>query len=204
METLLRNNFTTHYRLPICNEPDLVIQTNELYFEIEDTAVRAIALHTIIGSGVARFSNPNTLLIKIANYDKFVTSLPNTFQHGRKRCDILLTSQSQFILGELKNRYIGELERESAVRICAQRQLEQSLVTLLAVSQIAALAKNKDVRKCCYFNKQASSPPLINATIAFNRLSTIFRDGLQMTNTEIETHEFEYWEYLGAQTLTLT
>lgn len=104
MVDLLRNDFTAHYGLPVCVEPNLVIQTSETYFEIEDTATKVITIHTIIGRGVARFVNPNASQVSIVNYDKFVTSLPNDFQNGRKRCDILVYDDGRnLIVGEIKD-----------------------------------------------------------------------------------------------------
>lgn len=204
MENLLRNDYTAHYSLAICIEPNLIIQTNDTYFEIEDTVARDLVLHTNKGSGMARFSNPNASVITIANYDKFVTSLPNHFQNGKKRCDMVLTSQSQFILGELKDRNISTSKKKRSVRSGAKDQLLVSLTTLIAVPRIAALANSKNVKKCCYFNKQTNAPALLNAPTAFNRLSTLFQDGFKMSHPGIEGHNFEFWEYLGGQTLTLT
>ncbi len=204
MEALLRNNFTTHYGLPVCNEPNLFITTKESYFEIEDTAARDLVLHTNNGSGMARFSNPSLLTVSIVNYDKFVTSLPSHFEKGIKRCDMVLTSQSQFVLGELKDRNISKPENKRSIRSGAKKQLFVSLTTLLTVPQIAALANSKNVKKCCYFNKQTNAPALLSATTAFNRLSTLFQDGFKMSHPGIEGHNFEFWEYLGEQTLSLT
>lgn len=200
MEDLLRNDFTTHYGLPVCIEPNLVIETEEPYFEIEDTVSREIAIHTIIGQGMARFSNPATLKITISNYDKFVTSLPNPFQNGRKRCDIVVCdNEKYFILGEIKDSPNIKQHRKKA-----KKQLFESLTTLTAVPQILASINLRSVKRCCYFNKQTSSPALITATTAFNRLSTIFDDGFKMSHPGIEGQNFEFWEYLGGQTLTMT
>jgi hypothetical protein len=200
MEDLLRNDFTAHYGLPVCVEPNLVIQTNETYFEIEDTVTREIALHTINGGGMARFSNPKALAITIANYDKFVTSLPNHFQNGRKRCDIIVCDDGRnLILGEIKDSPNIKHHRKEA-----KKQLYESLTTLMAVPQFLALTNTKTVKRCCYFNKQTSAPSLIIATKAFNRLSTLFQDGFKMSHPAIEGQNFEFWEYLGGQTLTLT
>lgn len=204
MENILRNDYTAHYGLPVCIEPDLAIQTRATYFEIEDAVTREITLHTINGRGMARFSNPNALAITIVNYDKFVTSLPTHFQTGRKRCDMALTSQSQFILGELKDRDISKSKKKLSVRSDAKKQLLASLSALIDVPEIAALANSKNIRKCCYFNKQTNAPALLSATIAFNRLSTISLDGFKMSHPGIEGYNFEFWEYLGGQTLTLT
>jgi hypothetical protein len=204
MEALLRNDFTTHYGLPVCTEPNLVITTKESYFEIEDTAARDLVPHTNNGSGMARFSNPSLLSVSVANYDKFMTSLPSHFEKGKKRCDMVLTSQSQFILGELKDRNISKPKKKRSVRSGAKEQLFVSLTTLITVPKIAALANSKNVKKCCYFNKQTNAPALLSATTAFNRLSTLFQDGFKMSHPGIEGHNFEFWEYLGGQTLTLT
>lgn len=200
MEDLLRNDFTAHYGLPVCIEPNLVIETDEPYFEIEDTVAREIAIHTIAGQGMARFSNPTTLKITISNYDKFVTSLSNAFQNGRKRCDIVVCDDVKyFILGEIKDSPNIKQHRKKA-----KKQLFESLTTLTAVPQILASVNLRVVKRCCYFNMQTSSPVLITATTAFNRLSTIFVDGFKMSHSGIEGQNFEFWEYLGGQTLTMT
>jgi len=200
MEYLLRNDFTAHYGLPVCIEPNLVIETDELYFEIEDTAAREIALHTVLGQGMARFSNLEATTITICNYDKFVTSLPNHFQNGRKRCDIVVCDNDKyFILGEIKDSPNIKQHRKKA-----KKQLFESLTTLTTVPQIFASINIRTVKRCCYFNKQASSPASITATTAFNRLSTIFTDGFKMSHTGIEGQGFEFWEYLGGQTLIIT
>jgi hypothetical protein len=74
----------------------------------------------------------------------------------------------------------------------------------MAVPQFLALTNNKTIKRCCYFNKQTSSPAILTATTAFNRLSLIFQDGFQMSHPAIEGQNFEFWEYLGGHTLTLT
>ncbi|MBK7344866.1 MAG: hypothetical protein IPJ06_18280 [Saprospiraceae bacterium] len=200
MEDLLKNNYTAHYGLPGCIEPNLVIQTNETYFEIEDTGTREIVLHTNNGRGMAKFSNPNALSITIANYDKFVTSLPNYFQNGRKRCDIIVCDDGRnLILGEMKDSPNIKQHRKKA-----KKQLYESLTTLMAIPQFLALLNNKTVKRCCYFNKQTKSPAIITATTAFNRLALIFNEGFQMSHPAIEGQNFEFWEYLGGHTLTLT
>ncbi|MDN4165027.1 hypothetical protein QWY31_05905 [Cytophagales bacterium LB-30] len=200
MEDLLRNDFTAHYDLPVCLKPNLVIQTNEPYFEVEDTTTGEITLHTIIGGGMARFSNPNSLVITIVNYDKFVTSLPNNFQRGKGRCDIIVCDDERnLVLGEIKDSPNIKQHRK-----VAKRQLYESLATLLAVPQFLVLSNNKIVKRCCYFNKQTNSPAILTVTTAFNRLSTIFQDGFRMSHPAVEGHDFEFWEYLGGHTLRLT
>jgi hypothetical protein len=149
---------------------------------------------------MARFSNPNASAVTIANYDKFVTSLPNHFQNGRKRCDIIVCDDGRnLILGEIKDSPTVKQHRKKA-----KKQLYESLTTLIAVSQFLAIANNKAIKRCCYFNKQTSSPAILTATSAFNRLSLIFQDGFQMSYPAIEGQNFEFWEYLGGHTFTLT
>ena len=148
---------------------------------------------------MARFSNPDALTVVIVNYDKFITVLPHRFQNGRKRCDILVSDNGgNLILGEIKDSPNVKQHRKKA-----KKQLFESLTTLIAVPEFLTLANNKTIKKCCYFNKQTDSPALITATTAFNRLSTIFQDGFQMSHLGIEGYGFEFWEYSGAQTLRL-
>ncbi len=201
MEDLFRNDFTTHYGLSVCTEANLTLVTAEPYFEIEDTETREIAVHTVNGQGMARFSNPTGMTITIVNYDKFVTSLPNPFQNRRKRCDIIVVCDIDryFVLGEIKDSPNVKNHRKKA-----KKQLYESLITLVAVPQILELINGKAIKRCCYFNKQSSSPISISAVSAFNRLSNIFPDGFKMTHSGIEGQNFEFWEYLGGQTLTLT
>ncbi|MCH8569728.1 MAG: hypothetical protein LAT67_15750 [Balneolales bacterium] len=200
MEDLLRINFTAFYGLPVCTKPDLVIKTDESYFEVEDTSAGEIVIYTNVGRGAARFSNPVSSSITIANYDKFLTSLPHNFQNARKRCDLVISdSEKCIILGELKDSPNVKHHRKKA-----KKQLLESLTTLLAVPQIYESFNNKVVKRCCYFNKQAKSPAFINASSAFNKLAAIFPDGFKMSHPGIEEYDFEFWEYLSGQTLALT
>ena len=148
---------------------------------------------------MARFSNLNALVITIANDDKFVTSLPNHFQNGRKRCDIIVCDDERnLILGEIKDSPNIKQHRKKA-----KKQLFESLTTLMAVPQFLAIANNRTIKRCCYFNKQTSSPANLTVTTAFNRLSLIFQDGFQMSHPAIDGQNFEFWEYLGGHTLSL-
>jgi hypothetical protein len=200
MEELLRNDFTTHYHLPFCAAISLIIETEEAYFEIEDTK-KEIILHTERGRGMANFSNPSKMPLTIVNYDKFMTSLDNDFQRGKDRCDIIVNSKGNqyFILAELKDSPNIKNHRKKA-----KKQLLASLATLVEVEKIKEVITSKTVKKCCYFNKQSKSPQLIEAVKAFNRLATGFTDGFQMSQADIEAFNFEFWEYTGEQTLTFT
>jgi hypothetical protein len=206
MEDLLRNDFTFHYGLSVCTTTNLIVVTNELYFEIEDTDAKEIILHTARGRGIANFSNPNKMLITVANYDKFVSNLAPSFQEGKKRCDVLVTCDRNryFVLGELKDRNISTVRSRHNVKRDAKKQLFQSLRTLTDVPEILDYINSKSIRRCCYFNKQAKSPSIINAISAFNRLANVFPDGFKMTHSDIEALNFEFWEYTGEQTLTMT
>lgn len=205
MEQLLRTDFTAHYGLSTYSAPNLCIQTSATYFEIEDTVTKDVQIHTSQGLGMARVANPGGIQITIGNYDKFVSELHHTFQHGRKRCDVLLTCDNThyFILGELKDRNITDQIRQQEVSDRAKEQLRQSLTTLKAVPTIQSYIDNKTHKRCCYFNKQSSAPSPITAVSAFNSLSNLFPDGFQMSNPDIEALGFEYWEYTGNQTLRL-
>ncbi len=198
MENFLRNDFTTHYHLDTCTASDFVVITDDPYFELEDTQGE-IVLHSSVGMGMARFSNQSRLSISIANYDKFVTGLPNAFQRGKRRCDIIVCDDTMFfILGEIKDSSNLKHHRKEA-----KKQLLASLLTLKAVPQILEEINRKTVKRCCYFNKQPNVPTPINAVTAFNRLPAFFAQGLQMSHAGIEEQNFEFWEYAGTQTFML-
>jgi hypothetical protein len=205
MEDLLRKELTTHYSIPVCTTSNIFIATDETYFEIEDTNTREILLHTTRGNGMANFSNPDKIEVTVTNYDKFVSSLPHHFEHGRKRCDILVSSNNNkcFILGELKDRNISNKSARKNIRGGAKKQLLQSLETLIDVEEILDYINTKSIKRCCYFNKKSESPKIINATTAFNRLPNIFPDGFKMSYPNLEALNFEFWEYTGEQTLTV-
>jgi hypothetical protein len=201
METLLRNDFTTHYGLPVSTTPNLSLNTEETYFEIEDDAARETQLHLVAGMGMAAYRNANGLTVTIINYDKFVTGLPHAFQHGRKRCDLIVhtSNYSHFLLNELKDRRPRQRVRNDSIK-----QLEASLALVMGVPAITNFANAHALRHCCFFNKQAMAPLTIRAaTTAFNRLSTVVTGGLQMPNPTIEAFGFEFWEYSGSQVYSL-
>jgi len=106
METLLRNDFTVHYGLPISTTANISISTTAQYFEIEDDENKETQLHFVAGSGMAAYRNKNSFTVTIINYDKFITGLPQAFQQGKERCDLIVhtTNLSYFLLNELKDR----------------------------------------------------------------------------------------------------
>jgi hypothetical protein len=201
MENLLKNSFIAHYQLPPCEALQLAIQTQEAYFEIEeDTSTQELRIHQLRGSGTARFSNPKKIKITVVNYEKFLNSLPNDFQRGQERCDMIVVcnTDAHFILGELKDSPDIKGHRKKA-----KKQLVASLLLLKDVPEILAIMNSKIAKKCCYFNKHSKAPELITAISAFNRLASLFPDGLQMSHESIENQNFEFWEYVGEQTVSL-
>ena len=199
-------NLVSHYILPTPTIINWFIQTEETYFEIEDTTVGEIVLYTTRGSGMSKFSNPDTLAVTVINYDKFITSIQDeSFKSGRQRCDIILNSNDNryFVLGEIKDRSIFNKNSRRNVRKNAKEQLISTLQTILVVPEIATYLTTKVTRRCCYFNKQSASPAILSATTAFNRLPNFYPDGFKMTKREIEALGFEFYEYTGAQTMIL-
>lgn len=202
MEDLLTNKLVSHYNLPAPTTTNWFVRTEATYFEVDDTSTGDIVVNTNRGSGMAKFSNVDALSVNVVNYDKFITSIQDeAFKQGRKRCDILVTCHSNryFILGELKDR-----NPRGRVRSGAIKQLLSSLQTLTTVPEINAYIDSKAVKRCCYFNKQSTSPTNLSATIAFNRLSRAFPDGFRMSKPEIESFGFDFYEYTGEQTMALS
>ncbi|GHU90348.1 hypothetical protein FACS1894155_08600 [Bacteroidia bacterium] len=203
MENLLKNEFTTHYALPVSTIADITINTNELYFEIEDNRdSENIVLHTTPHNGEARYYNPQQLSITIINYDRFFTNLSHAFQKGKKRCDLIVYSNNNeyFLLNELK-----EKSDRDDVRQNATKQLLESLKTIIAIKSIQDFIDRYIIKQCCIFSRQPIGiSTQIKATIsAFNRLSTLSSKGYKMSNKEIEDLGFELWEFSGSQTYLL-
>jgi hypothetical protein len=200
METLLRNDFTTYYGLPISVTPNISISTTAQYFEIEDDEHRETQLHFTAGSGMAAYTNQHSYTTIIINYDKFITDLPHAFQQGKERCDLVVytTNRQNFLLNELKDR-----NPKNKVRTKSISQLLSSLKLIMAVPAIATFANSHTLRRCCFFNKQSMSPTTITATTAFNRLGSLVSNGLQMQNPDIQALGFEFWEYSGTQVYKL-
>lgn len=192
---LLKAGLTAHYNLPSSTIANITIQTSEIYFEIEDDESRETKLHIVPGAGVAKYKNDEAFEVIIVNYDKFLTSLPITFQDGKKRCDLVVYTNSNnryFLLNELKDRkYKNRIRRDSL------KQLQASLNCMMAVPAIRTFADGFEVKQCCYFNKQAAAPLTIIATAAFNQINQIVPNGLRMSDPIIEGYGFEFYEYAG-------
>jgi len=201
MRILLTNELIYYYELPTPLIDNWYLDTNDIYFEIEDTNEGEIVIHTTRGLGMAKFANNSALNFCILNYDKFITSIPyEPFKNRRKRCDIIIhsTSDRYFILGELKDRI-----PKNKVRSDAKKQLLSSLQTITEVPEIDSFINSKTIKRCCYFNKQSNSPPFLKATTAFNRLASIYPNGFKMNKPDIESFGFEFYEYTGEQTMVL-
>jgi hypothetical protein len=201
METLLNNDFTGHYGLSVSTTVNIRLETTEPYFEIEDDVNKETQLHTTVGSGMAVYSNVNKYSVVVINYDKFVTGLSPIFQHKRKRCDLIVYTDiipQYFLLNELKDR-----RPKPKVKTKAVSQLLVSLTDLMNVPTIHSFINSYSIKRCCFFNKQATAPPSISATSAFNRFNTIAINGIKMSNPAIEAFGFELYEYSGNQVYSL-
>lgn len=213
MEVLLRNNYTAHYGIPTSITPNISLVTSELYFEIEDDIFGEIQLHLTSGNGVAAYRN-NNYEVKIINYDKFVTGLPQVFETGKERCDLIVYThvvEKYFLLNELTdtdpkyvNPYLRGLKLQPGKRAKAISQLLNSLIYLMDVPAIKAFIVNYEIRRCCFFNKKASAPLLISAASAFNRINTISEDGFKMLNKDIENLGFELYEFEGGKVFNMS
>lgn len=197
MEGLLRNVLTAHYTQPPCTTPNLVINTSEVYFELEDVNQETV-LSTLKGTGTAAFVNNTENEIGIINYDKFLTSLPYGFQEGRSRCDLILHTKDNykaFLLAELKDRRINRSNRSKA-RKEIKGQLTDTLDCISAVAQIQQYIDQFTDKRCCYFNKQPKNPsPSIRALTAFNMVNRLLTNGACLKDPVINGYGFEYWEY---------
>ena len=201
METLLRNDFTVHYGLPISLITNIRKQTDAAYFEIEDDTNRETQLFTSVNNGTALYNNPNRKLFSIINYDKFITSFNANFQKGRKRCDLIvytMNDTSHFLLNELKD------ANPKTGRRKAKSQLVSSLVDIMNVPQIDNFVNKFRIRLCCFFNKRITAPTSISATNAFNLINTITQTGFQLSNPTIESFGFTLYEYSGGKKFNVT
>ncbi|GHS93694.1 hypothetical protein FACS1894207_0560 [Bacteroidia bacterium] len=61
--------------------------------------------------------------------------------------------------------------------------------------------QNNATKQCCYFNKKVQSPSTkINTPTAFSKLSEVVPHGSKMSNSTIESYDFELWEFSGNET----
>ncbi len=203
MEQLFLIDYINHYDLSAYSGSvgDVCLRCNKTYFEIKDESNKTLTISESNNFGEAKIANPNKYMVEIFNYDKFVSALDAYFQDDKKRCDMILATDDDFILGELKDSQNKKAESR------ARKQLLQSLHTIRAVPAIATYITQHSVKKFCYFNKKTpnSHSESINKTItAFNPLENIVPNGLKMENKQIEDLGFEFWQYTGNQVLTLS
>jgi hypothetical protein len=209
MEILLKNDFTVHYGLSISTLDNFSMQTNASYFELnDDTSL----IYTSSGQGIAKYRNPLCLMVTVINYETFLNSLPHTFLDNREKCDLIVyTANNQyFLLNELTDtnpQYVNSFTNnrgfQPGKRVKAISQLLKTLTDLGGVLSINTFIASFTIKRCCFFNKQISSPPTINATSAFNRINTIAINGFQMSNPDFEEFGFELYEYSGGQVFNL-
>lgn len=200
MDNLLKNDFTAFNGLPPC-VANIRKNTSLTYFEVEDIN-RMLQIQEITGSGTGKYRNSNAVSVVIIDYDGFLTSLPHSFQQGKERCDIIVytLNNSHFILNELKDR-----TPKPKVLTKATSQLLSTLIEIIRVPNIAIFINNFTVKKCCYSNKQPTTPsPTLSATLAFNRLNDLALNGLKLSHPQIEEMGFELYEYSGVQVINLT
>jgi hypothetical protein len=200
METLLKQDFTTHYSLPISSINNISKQTNAKYFEIEDDPNRETQIYNSPNNGTAIYRNPDQKVVNVINYDKFITSLDANFQKGRKRCDLIVYTKNSldyFLLNELKDANPNKGRKK------AKSQLVASLIDLMSVSSIKHFADSFNEKRCCFFNKRIIAPQPITAVTAFGRVNNVSLSGLIMANSDIESYGFSLYEYSGGQIFTL-
>lgn len=205
MEQLLKEDFVAHNKLsPITKSEttDITLSTKERHFEIADINKEL----TLVSLGIAKYDNPNELLVHIVNYDKFVSAFK--YKEGtitaEKRCDAIIYTEKTkeyFLLNELKEKKMPTEKRRLKVRKGAIEQLKKSLETICNVKTIKDYINPFTTRCCCYFNKYAMPPsPSINAITAFNPLKDLTN---KVPDEGIEKMGFELREYTGKQTFTL-
>jgi hypothetical protein len=196
MEDLLKIKFTAHYKLPVPTVNEISVITNAIYFEIEDS--NGINLHPEIGTGTAKYENPNNKEVKVIQYELFFKSLPQSFQNGKENCDLIVyTSDNQhFLLNELTNTNKGKGRK----RTKAISQMLQTLQDISQVPEINSFLQHYNIKHCCYFNKKIQAPQSIRATNTFRRQSFVLSHGSKMSNPDIESYNFELWEFSGNQT----
>lgn len=209
METLLRNDFTDHYRLPRATIANISATTAVSYFELKDDNT---LIYTVNGQGIAKYSNANKINITVLNYEQFFNSLSPAFIQGKEKCDLIVhdNNQQYILFNELTDTlpvyvapFINTQGHQPGKRQKAISQLLSTLTLIMNVPTIAAFAKTHTFRHCCFFNKQSMSPPTITAPTAFGRLATVTSNGLRMPNPDIEAFGFEFWEYSGNQVYNL-
>lgn len=197
MKHLLENDFIAHYELTE-TVPVNVISTTTENFDLKDDTVLVYPA----GTGIAKYENPDKRQVNIINYEIFFKSLPQTFQQGKRNCDLIVyTADNQyFLLNELTNTN----KEKGKKRTHAIDQMLQVLKEITAIPTIQSFIDKHLVKQCCYFNKKPQSPSnRVNAIDSFGRLKNIPPHGYLTPNPDIEALGFEFWEISGKQTYLL-
>lgn len=205
MEKLLLQDYTAHHNLKT-NLSSISQETSAPYFEINDIE-RNIVITFSKSDGMVKYDNSSKKNISIIDYDNFFTSLePKSFQQGKKRCDIIvhtLSDKTYFFLNELKEKNYDQIFEKTNIE-AAKKQLIATLKEIHTVQTIVDYIQLFTNKICCFCNSFPKSPSnTINATNAFNRIFLIAKDGLQLSDSRIESYGFEYYEYKGNQTIKL-
>ena len=170
-------------------------QCADPYFEISDIGGH-IEIYTTANHGVGKFINPMRVNVMVSNYDKFLTSLPNEIQRGKKRCDAIIYTgtKKNFLLGEVK------ITGDNAAKTTANKQFLDTLEMLLSVPAIKQYIDTFPVRRCCRFlQKPAEAPDGITAPASFNKLNSLYQDGYHISHSGIEEFGFELFRYSHTQ-----
>ncbi|MCK9170858.1 MAG: hypothetical protein M0P01_10630 [Treponema sp.] len=103
------------------------------------------------GEGGVTYHNPDKENITVTDYEKFVNSLPKSWQTGVKRCDFLIYRKDEntfFVCNELsQSRNINSKESD------ALYQLEQTLKTLTGCPRIKDSLDQCNMKICLFSNR---------------------------------------------------
>lgn len=206
MESLLKNDFINHHSLTACTI-NIAQNVNHTYFEIDDVA-RNLIVHTSRSNGMVKYENPHSKEVAIIDYDGFLSNTISAFQHGKKRCDVIvhtINETSYFLLNELKEKNPANPNHQISNIADAKLQILDTLSLLNTVPSIQLYIQKYTVKICSYCNSfPKSNLTLISTAInAFNRISILTPNGIQLSEPRIEAYGFIYIELKGDQTIKL-
>jgi len=211
VNTLLTTQFIAHYALTGSIATAPFKETKATYFELKDDAT---LIYYNVGDGIAPHKNNSNLQVKVVNYEAFHTDLPATFRHGKKICDLVVytsLADNYFSLCELTDTASHRVPPFTDLggnafpgkRSTAQTQLTSTLTLLSAVTDIKVFMAKFTIKRCCFFNKQATPIPAgtvtITAPTTFSRVNTITEEGFEMSHPAIEALGFTLFEYSGGK-----
>jgi hypothetical protein len=145
MRDILKIYFTQYYNTKLKQEDlDFIQKISDSYFEIKDDLNKNTIICKNKDEGVAKFLNKKKYEITIISYDKFLSNLEDSFQYGKKRCDLIMTYIDNIILGELK-----DTKNEKNYRKKAKKQLSESLNLLIKVPEFKDFVSKMKNKLCC-------------------------------------------------------